>query len=67
MDNPTHEKLKVLSKYLKDADLNTFSYDPYSGGSLERGIAYAQVQVMHEIGNFIEEILTHQEWTKKKH
>lgn len=57
MENPTDDKLKVLSEWLKDADLDTFSYDPYTSGSLEGDIADAQVEVMHKIGNIIEEIL----------
>ena len=53
----TNSRLKVLSKWLKDADFWTVGFDSEHSGSLERAIAQAQVDTMCQIGDKIEEVL----------
>lgn len=51
------KKLKVLGIWLKGCTTEDFNYDMYSGGSLERDIANAKVDVCNQIGDNIQEIL----------
>ena len=50
-------KLKLLAKWLNNADTSTFYYDSYRSGTLEGAIANAQVEVCNKIGDMLEEIL----------
>ena len=51
------DRIKVLAKWLNDADTSSFHYDPYHSGKLESEIVNAQVEVMQKIGDYLEEIL----------
>ena len=54
-DISTRNKLKLLSKWLKDEEAYV---DYYSGdGALESAIKRAQADTFNRIGDFIEEIL----------
>ena len=50
-------KIKVLAKWLNDADTSTFCYDSYMRGKLESEIANAQAEVCNKIGDYLTEIL----------
>ena len=51
------DRIKLLAKWLNDADTSTFCYDSYMSGKLESEIANAQVEVCNKIGDYLEEIL----------
>ena len=51
------DKIKLLAKWLNNADTSTFYYDSYRSGKLESEIANAQVEVCNKIGDYLEEIL----------
>jgi hypothetical protein len=53
----TDARLQVFAKWLKDADTSTFCFDSERSGDMERAIVNAQVEVMHKIGDYLEEIL----------
>ena len=50
-------RIKLLAKWLNNADTSTFYYDSYHSGKLESAIANAQVEVCNKIGDMLEEIL----------
>ena len=50
-------RIKLLAKWLNNADTSTFYYDSYHSGKLEGEIANAQVEVCNKIGDMLEEIL----------
>jgi len=50
-------RIKLLAKWLNNADTSTFCYDSYRSGKLESEIANAQVEVCNKIGDMLEEIL----------
>ena len=50
-------RIKLLAKWLNNADTSTFYYDSYHSGKLESAIANAQVEVCNKIGDYLEEIL----------
>ena len=51
------DKIKLLAKWLNNADTSTFCYDSYMSGKLESEIANAQVEVCNKIGDYLTEIL----------
>ena len=51
------DRIKLLAKWLNNADKSTFYYDSYHSGKLESEIANAQVEVCNKIGDYLEEIL----------
>ena len=51
------DKIKLLAKWLNNADTSTFCYDSYHSGKLEGAIVDAQVEVCNKIGDMLEEIL----------
>ena len=51
------DRIKLLAKWLNNADTSTFFYDSYRSGTLESTIVNAQVEVCNKIGDMLEEIL----------
>ena len=51
------DRIKLLAKWLNDADTSSFHYDSYHSGKLESAITDAQVEVCNKIGDWLEEIL----------
>ena len=51
------DRIKLLAKWLDNADISTFHHDPYHTGCLESKIANAQVEVCNKIGDYLTEIL----------
>jgi predicted AlkP superfamily pyrophosphatase or phosphodiesterase len=51
------DRIKLLAKWLNEVDHLSFSYDPYSSGSLEQAMAYSQAEICNKIGDYLEEIL----------
>ena len=50
-------RIKLLAKWLNNADTSTFYYDSLHSGKLEDAIVNAQVEVCNKIGDMLEEIL----------
>ena len=50
-------RIKLLAKWLNNADTSTFYYDIERSGTLESEIVNAQVEVCNKIGDMLEEIL----------
>jgi hypothetical protein len=51
------DRIKLLAKWLNNADSSTFYYDSERSGKLEYEIMQAQVEVCNKIGDMLEEIL----------
>ena len=52
------KRLRVFAQYLKGSESNV---DSYHDGHLESAIKYAKAEVMHEIGEMLEEVLDRDE------
>ena len=50
-------RIKLLAKWLNNADSSTFYYDSERSGKLEYEVMQAQVEVCNKIGDMLEEIL----------
>lgn len=53
--NKQEKQLRVLSKWLKEADANVDAYG--TDGAMETAIKYSVQECMQKIGDYIEEIL----------
>ena len=51
------DRIKLLAKWLNNADSSTFYYDSERSGKLEYEVMQAQVEVCNKIGDMLEEIL----------
>ena len=51
------DKIKLLAKWLNNADSSTFYYDSERSGKLEYEVMQAQVEVCNKIGDMLTEIL----------
>ena len=51
------DRIKLLAKWLNNADSSTFYYDSERSGKLEYEIMQTQVEVCNKIGDMLEEIL----------
>ena len=50
-------RIKLLAKWLNNADSSTFYYDSERSGKLEYEVMQAQVEVCNKIGDMLTEIL----------
>ena len=50
-------RIKLLAKWLNNADSSTFYYDIERSGKLEYEVMQAQVEVCNKIGDMLTEIL----------
>ena len=51
------KRIKLLAKWLNNADSSTFYYDSERSGKLEYEVMQAQVEVCNKIGDMLTEIL----------
>ena len=51
------DRIKLLAKWLNNADSSTFYYDSERSGKLEYEVMQAQVEVFNKIGDMLTEIL----------
>ena len=51
------DRIKLLAKWLNNADSSTFYYDSERSGKLEYEVMQAQVEVCNKIGDMLTEIL----------
>ena len=51
------KRIKLLAKWLNNADSSTFYYNSERSGKLEYEVMQAQVEVCNKIGDMLQEIL----------